>query len=177
MLYDITGDYDLAFYVAGASMAAAGVICLPLRIFKKCDCGMTSLNRQEREFSERLHEDDLANLSRKEWRKGPLGDISIDEWKKLQEFEGEDTFIGDVVQVLSEDDLIIKGRKEGEVDISPSCAEHTCAANNLKNSGENQYNVINYDQRKSRALQQNITDKTKGCSENIQSTLTNDSCV
>ncbi|ELT98460.1 hypothetical protein CAPTEDRAFT_177636 [Capitella teleta] len=35
-LYDVTGTYDLAFYVAGASIATAGLICLPLRMLSQC---------------------------------------------------------------------------------------------------------------------------------------------
>ena len=35
-LHDATGDYALAFYVAGAAIAAAGVICLPMRMLSKC---------------------------------------------------------------------------------------------------------------------------------------------
>ena len=41
-LYDATGTYDLAFYVAGTFITAAGVICLPLRMFRRCDGGATA---------------------------------------------------------------------------------------------------------------------------------------
>ena len=31
LLYDWTGNYNISFYSAGAALALAGVICLPLR--------------------------------------------------------------------------------------------------------------------------------------------------
>ena len=36
LLYDITQEYTLAFYVAGATIATAGVICVPLHIIGRC---------------------------------------------------------------------------------------------------------------------------------------------
>ncbi len=36
VLFDVTGRYELAFIVAGATICAAGVICLPLRGFRRC---------------------------------------------------------------------------------------------------------------------------------------------
>ena len=38
-LFDVTGHYELAFIVAGAAICGAGVICLPLRIFRRCSGG------------------------------------------------------------------------------------------------------------------------------------------
>ena len=35
-LYDITGTYNLSFYIAGTFIMMAGVINLPLRQLKKC---------------------------------------------------------------------------------------------------------------------------------------------
>ena len=52
-MYDITGDYDVAFYVAGAAILIAGVICLPLRIFRRCI-------RNKENSDTTLTEDELA---------------------------------------------------------------------------------------------------------------------
>ena len=35
-LHDVTGDYAMAFYVAGAAIAASGLICLPIRMVAQC---------------------------------------------------------------------------------------------------------------------------------------------
>ncbi len=36
MLFEITGDYDVAFYIAGAAIAISGLVCMPLRMLGKC---------------------------------------------------------------------------------------------------------------------------------------------
>jgi len=36
-LYDLTGHYELAFWVAGSTIVIAGLICVPLRTFRRCE--------------------------------------------------------------------------------------------------------------------------------------------
>ena len=50
-LFDVTGTYDLAFYTAGAAIASAGIICLPLRFIQRCDGGATQRSIEQVEKS------------------------------------------------------------------------------------------------------------------------------
>ena len=60
VLYDVTGEYDPAFYMAGAAIAMAGVICLPLRFLSRCEAAREGQHHSETAAGHR--EDGSADL-------------------------------------------------------------------------------------------------------------------
>jgi len=58
-LFDLTGHYAVAFWVAGASIAGAGLICIPLRTFRKCE----STSARSGEPAITLSEEELENMA------------------------------------------------------------------------------------------------------------------
>ena len=61
-LYDLTGDYEVAFWVAGITIAAAGVICLPLRVFRRCE---GADRRRNGEHAITLSEEELEDMAQR----------------------------------------------------------------------------------------------------------------
>ena len=55
-LFDVTGNYQLAFCTAGVAIASAGIICLPLRYLQKCNTAQRSLDAVEKTRAMRAEE-------------------------------------------------------------------------------------------------------------------------
>ncbi len=64
-LFDVTGDYEVAFYVAGAAIATAGLICLPLRMVSRCVDKRSGLRRYPRERTITLVDEELDEFTAK----------------------------------------------------------------------------------------------------------------
>ncbi len=62
-MFDATGAYEVTFYVAGAAIATAGVICLPLRVFGKCEGTRAAIAHYNKERAITLTDGELDELA------------------------------------------------------------------------------------------------------------------